>query len=469
MAKFFIVSNQPLKNTIISTFSRLGVRNFASIHQNVNQEIQVNSMKLLNLSGTTQNVLYMIQQPNYDVKEDKMIYFLKSFAESQNISLKFIKASTETIFLRFITGMFLSIHKKLPHDLSPQLVSYEQTGYCALIPNPHDDQEEHSVPPILKIYTVLSMTAMFLVMISYIVVWRLYKNFGAILRPFQLLSFFSKLFYGQTIVNLRRENRIVLLILMEVMLISGLFFSILYQSMITSVLIEPYGKALLKTAEDLEKSSYPMSITIEFWSYLNSSKLFPGINQRVVGNTSTERAIKRGHVFITPCESSELKLHNKIYSKHLNVNLDDFYLLNDIFYSYFRLYDVGIISPYLERLQNYMDWSFSMGITKYWDFLYSLELEKKYGRQVVEKVEEKSFLGFLELSTRFIYHIYFCLVALSVFFGELLWFNVMKVIRARRERKRVQVAWEKLRLEQLKRLKRRNLKTLRTYPVPYLD
>lgn len=64
--------------------------------------------------------------------------------------------------------------------------------------------------------------------------------------------------------------------------------------------------------------------------------------------------------------------------------------------------DVGIKSPFHERLQYYMDWSFTTGLTKYWNFLNSLELSIHQEVQNAQDTDENVYLTLYEIRPIFV-------------------------------------------------------------------
>lgn len=200
----------------------------------------------------------------------------------------------------------------------------------------------------------------------------------------KIFAALSLTFLGQS-PNLKLEKRVILMILLNIILLSSVMYGIIYQSIITAFMMEPPADHQLKSIQDLKESSYKIHASRVFQVFLNESHEYPEIRKKIAYNISYDEAVKQRLVLIFFCENSEFKYHREIFGEIFDKEIvNSYYMLPEMFLSYFRFHDAGIINPHLDRLQYYMDWSFAAGLTDHWEMLHSLKASTRH------KIEERS-------------------------------------------------------------------------------
>lgn len=238
------------------------------------------------------------------------------------------------------------------------------------------------------------------------------------------------------------------MILLSIILLSFVFYGILYQSIVTSFMMESPADFQLKSIKDLRQSSYKIHASRVFQDFLNESQEYPEIQQRIV-NSSYDEAIMQGMVLIFFCENSDLKYHREIFGEIYDEEMiDKYYMLPEMFLSYFRFHDAGMISPFLDRLQYYMDWSFAAGLTQHWEMLHSLAFSTRHNIEKHSTDEDDAdmltmkdlqpnfiilYIGFTLSFLVFIFEYLFhkCVTKLRAFLGRNIG-NVMPFVRPER-------------------------------------
>lgn len=235
-------------------------------------------------------------------------------------------------------------------------------------------------------------------------------------------------YIGQSM-NFVSEKRIVLIFLMNIFTLNTVMLGIVYQSTVTSFMMEPPTDNCLKTINELEMSAHKIVATRLFEEYLSTSQAYPGIKSRIVNGLSNEEAIERGYAFIIPCGNTEYKYHKEIYSSvYGDDSVNSYYMLPEVFHTYFQFYDAGIVNPYLEKLQYFMDFCFAGGLTQHWDFLHSLDLVHRHNigkHQNEEEKEGNEMLTMKELKPGCIALIFGCILSFFVFLLEIFYHDCL--------------------------------------------
>jgi hypothetical protein len=202
-----------------------------------------------------------------------------------------------------------------------------------------------------------------------VVVWWMYRGRGAVDSHWTLLAEIYKMFFGQGF-TMSRNNHFMLLTLMQLICLLIFVISNLYESKITSCMIEPYHENRLETVEDLKASSYEIATDEVFAFMLQDNDGYKALKSKVkvtdihLEERFYEELDRQHFVLIAMCDSLEVVI--KANLKDGNLVADHYYMLPELILWDFVRLETGYLNPFLERFQYYMDVSFHAGLPHMW-------------------------------------------------------------------------------------------------------
>lgn len=204
MAKFLMISNKPVDDSMAYILAKNGILNLASAFLNMNGEVEI---RIFNLFAMNVNV---VTSPNKDslallfpdklkdlhghifkitffheltekiiniddIFKTKLIHFLLAVQKAQRAQSQFYLMNTYFSYkTKFKNGnMTLSLNKVKSRIGVPQLQTYDVAGYCALIP--HNKRESRFTFALFKPFAVSVQLCLFLSLFAMMIVWRMYK------------------------------------------------------------------------------------------------------------------------------------------------------------------------------------------------------------------------------------------------------------------------------------------------------
>jgi hypothetical protein len=213
-----------------------------------------------------------------------------------------------------------------------------------------------------------------------VAVWWMYRGRGAVDSHWTLLAEIYKMFFGQGF-TLSRNNHFMLLTLMQLICLLTFIISNLYESEITSCMIEPYHENRLETVEDLLASNYDIVTDEGFAFMINSNDGFEALKSKIIltdlhlSERFEEEMIEKHSVLIAMCDAFESDLQRMLENGRLIS--DYYYMLPELILWDFVRLEAGYLNPFLERFQYYMDLSFQAGLPHMWKVIENLD-ESRY-------------------------------------------------------------------------------------------
>ncbi|KAL7014263.1 hypothetical protein ACKWTF_015835 [Chironomus riparius] len=311
----------------------------------------------------------------------------------------------------------------------PKLFTYEKNGYCALVP----------VPPKIPLYHlmfILPFDGLIWIVFGVsifgsVAVWRMFRGHGAVDSHWQLASGIFMMFFGQG-ANFSRQNHFALAFLLNIICLSMFLLNNLYESEVTSLLIEPGDYNRLKTIEDLIASKYEIINDAVFADYAISAKdferLLPRLNIRSVDlpKNFNEEVISQRYVYMFRCDSVDLLLRSRLPNGRSFT--DYYYKLQELlFWNYVEL-DASYLNPLIDSFQYYMDLSFQAGLPHMWKVF-----ERKTISQLKIKAKDKKiFLELIDFRAVFVIFFILCGLSVIVLLAEIFYYDCFRNVKLRK-------------------------------------
>ncbi|CAG9811082.1 unnamed protein product [Chironomus riparius] len=267
MAKLLIITPNTIlgdkTDEALEIFSDFGVLNIAFIHQTENGDIQVK----INASLVSQQSL-ILNQP------DASLIFPDKLKDMQGFTYR-IAVNRQHPRIYIVNGKYvvepslsrLGIHwlqrtmhltlnsalRMTSENREPELLVYEQNGYCALVPLPPKTTLFQSI--FIQPFDGLTWLFFVFTMLCTVAVFWMFHGRGAVNSPWLLAYGIFVIFIGQGI-DFSRKNRLVLTILLQLIIVMVWILSNAYEGVITSFMIQPIEGEQFSTFDQLIASDY---------------------------------------------------------------------------------------------------------------------------------------------------------------------------------------------------------------------
>lgn len=406
---------------------------------------------LKDMHGYNYRVLFYNQMPKVKFENGHLAspwnFFLIALAEKQNAKIHgvYLKNRSE-LFKYFDTRqMDFTINSGTHVEMSyPQLLTYEETGYCALIPM---NQSKLFFFILIEPFDWKIWLAFFVSLTAAAMIWRLFKKHRAEDSALRLVFGILAFFLGQSVAF--RNNHRILMTVLQIFIFAMLILGCLYQGQITSSMIDPNVVKKITTFDELFDSDLNLIVDQHFDFKMRESEGYLRAKSRanVSGHLRANFTIDISEIHATmvmPCYLAEYyMLKSKVSQKY--------YLLDDRILSHYNFLLASYMNPFLERLQLLMDWSFEAGLPYAWN-LFATELKTKF-----ERAKQREYLELEDFSE------VFCILAIGltastiVFFMEIFvhWHHQKQLSRVRKiyiigEKRKLQIAQAAEQSEELK-------------------
>lgn len=330
--------------------------------------------KLCDMNGYRYKIIAYDQAPRVEIINNQahsyMFYFLNVLRTVQNSNYHLIFLHDRSYLEQYwiYRKMDLTINTGVMLEASePKLLTYETEGYCALIPIP----PKTSLFKIIFIEPFDGLTWMLfaLSIVSCVAVFWIFRDRGAVDSPWLLFYGMLVYFIGQG-VDFSRQNRTVLMILVQLMILMIFVLSNSYEGVISSFMIKPIHEQRLETVEDLLTSKYNILTDEIFANSIDDHNEYDAIKSRMntsgakVNNRFEEVLLSQRFVFVKSCEAAKYELKLRLSNKHFIS--DYYYLLPEKLTWFYIQLEASFSNPFLERFQYYMDLSFQAGLPQMW-------------------------------------------------------------------------------------------------------
>ncbi|CAG9811085.1 unnamed protein product [Chironomus riparius] len=451
--------------------------------------------KLRDMNGHMYTILAYNQVPRVIINNNKVsstiVPFMHAVTKLQNSrhQLYIIKDLREFRKLWMDRSFDFSLSYGVFMDSSePKLQTYEENGYCALVPLPPKTTFFQSI--IIEPFDGLTWLFFFLTIACSVAVWWMFRGRGAVDSPWLLGYGMFVMFIGQG-VDFSRKNRLVLDILLELIIVMVWILCNAYEGVISSFMIQPIHEQRLQTFDDLVASDHVFMSDNTFASLISGSDSFKLLNSRLDTSVLEKsmhlslELVRQHWVFFITCDQAEIILDKKLMQINQTVS-ELYYLLPEKFLPFLIDLEASYLNPFLERFQYYMDISFQAGLPYIWKVFYSKINPYKKIYSFTDEFEYLKLEDFTQVFTILIsgYVLSFGLILIEIFFHDILK-KLELACLARKLRNRVhQMAYKKRkqpkhpkyqrgalyyiihRRKRVKRLKPKKLKIRRIYVQP---
>ena len=362
--------------------------------------------KLKNLEGFHYKLPIYYQPTVFAIKNNKisssMLFFLTAVGTAQNaeFDITFLHNMSHFDHLWKYRKMHLTINTgKVMPFADPKVQTYNKKSYCAMVPIPRKASYFRII--IVKPFSAIIWILFLVSVVSSVAVWWLFQGHGAVDSHWQLAAGIFTMFIGQG-ANFSRRNRFMLAVLLNIICLSVFLLSNLYESAITSFMIEPAHDNHLKTVDDLLESDYKISSGSLFEYTFRNSSLIQRMSSRlnssglVNGPEVDSQTTDRSYVFIRTCDEAKVTLSLKL-TNGLHVS-DYYYLLpEELSWQYIQL-EASYLNPFVERFQYFMDLCFQAGLPQMWKVMASQNNSEFMTRQ---NRDERDYLELQDLGSFF--------------------------------------------------------------------
>lgn len=366
------------------------LRDSMSIYRNVYKSKIIFPDKLKNLNGYAYKVV-IHQQPPRLVIENRTIRtplsnFLSIIGKVQNATFNFfaINDYRDLAIVWEKRQMDLTLNDAIAYPTAqyPKLLTYEETGYCALVPRPPKVPMSEMI--YVKPFDMYTWMLLIFTITCCGVVWKMFHGRGAVGSHWLLIYGIFVMFIGQG-VDYSRRNRMVLSILLELIILMIFVLSNAYEGVITSFMIQPIQENRLERFDQILAGKYEIMTDEAFAWTVKDSKEFQAVKSRI--NTSAVQMhsrygyelIRQKYVFIRNCYIAEHDINSKITA---DMSVSDFYyLLPERIINYYVRLEASYFNPFIERLQYYMDLCYQAGLPHLWKIYSSDGASKKSNQQ----------------------------------------------------------------------------------------
>jgi hypothetical protein len=331
--------------------------------------------------------------------------FLDILMQKQKTKVKFTICTSNSVheciksiyqlIIRSQVDLILSTQMNLNFPTKKLYLS-EETAHCVLIPKSPPISLTQMV--LIEPFDVTTWICLIITIITILVVWRLFKNYGARDTPENILFQHFAQFVGQG-VNFHPENRRILVIMTQITIFMLFVLSNSYSGCMTSFMVEKLADTMeIKTFNELFDSNRKIFVS--------------GIFHRKASNDlKYEKALESGRIEVMQVKYFLSDLMHENYSKVAIEFECDFakkvlkfmpthYLLPDKIFVHYKALEGGILNPFIDRMQKYMDLSYEAGLNEHWQVLFS-EYESEFRIKDVGKASNNEMLTFDDISPLF--------------------------------------------------------------------
>jgi hypothetical protein len=283
---------------------------------------------------------------------------------------------------------------------SRRLLTYEEKAHCFLIPK--SAQVSYVQTVLAKPFDSATWIGIVVSILALVITWRIFRTFGAIDSSSHILFAAYAFFIGQSVV-LNSRNRLILVILLQIMVFMMFILGQGYQGIVTSFAInkvEP-KKTILTFDDILKDEKLKLMVSNSFHAQSeNFSKyadVFDSGRAQIVPESMIPSDFKDYSSKYTAvellCSQTETMMQYKDISQY-------FYIMPQRLLSHFVFLQGGYNNPFMQRFQHYMDLSFEAGLPQNWNLIwkigYNIELTKNFN------VEDDQMLHFEDIIPLFI-------------------------------------------------------------------
>jgi len=403
------------RSLILNTFKNLGYFDVAVVHETTDNKVlsefyfkllldnmamhidPENSThmfydKLKNMHGFEYFIPFYEQPPVIEfypkLRNSYMIYFLDALKKVQNSNyhLFYLKKISDQRLTFIRREMHLTLNYGINNDAQePRLMTYDQIGYCAMIPIP----PKPSYFQVVFVEPFDGLTWLFLVLtvVGCVAVFWMFRGRGAVDSPWLLGYGMFVYFIGQG-VDISRRNRMVLAILLQLIVLMIFVLSNAYEGVITSFMIQPLYENRLKTVDDFIKSDYVFIASPEFARKVQDDVRFTAIKSRMNFSFDSIRfteAKESQYAIVRLCDILEVNYH-WVYENGERIS-DSYYMLPEKLITFYIELDASFANPYIQRFQYYMDLCFQAGLPQIWKVYadkYNLDIQPTIEREILE-------------------------------------------------------------------------------------
>jgi len=254
-----------------------------------------------------------------------------------------------------------------------KILTYDENAVCVMVPNSLKIEVfglkliDFSKNNVRKLLVVL-------VVMSFMVVWRLYKNHGAIDSLNRVIFICFSHLTGQA-VRINENNRRILLIILQTALLMIIFIKNFFECHITSMAIDgrydekfesieeilQYRKIIVTVDESVE------GIVKNFAEYQEQlDRGYLTVFRKYADSIENMNEYTAGKIILVKCDYLDHYIRATKALAH--------YMLPQRFYVRFLKLDVPVLSPFTQRLQDIMNHAFDSGLTQKWETMYLTEL-----------------------------------------------------------------------------------------------
>ncbi|KAG5678807.1 hypothetical protein PVAND_008441 [Polypedilum vanderplanki] len=414
MSKFLIVnSNSKNANSLATTMTDCNIFNFGILYEDVNDETTVFTAnfffntteihkrikreeiidriypdKLKNLNGYSYKTFMSLLLAHVDKSTgevfSKYFYFLQEISKIQNakINLTVWPSTDTTIVLREVEKSLekqnfdlLLFRFSQNNSYDSRLDIYEQNGICFIIPTVTKHSENFNLFPgvFSKNFQLLLIFSKFFI----IFIWRLFKKRGVNNSASKIALFLWASACDQSLKL--RQNRLVLTVMLQFFVIGIFYRNLIFNAEFTSIMTVPTTDFRYKTISEVIESKEKF-ITEGFVAhYLKYNEIYQKIQKegRVKIRSFNSYFSKDfgDRIIIFQCKIVPT------YERMNNWSPDSYYLLPEKIYPHYNQLEVGILNPFKEKFQKYIDLSFESGLMQIWETFYILKtlgIKRKY-------------------------------------------------------------------------------------------
>jgi len=450
--------------------------------------------KLRSMDRYQYKIIVYDQPPRVKIKNNvistPLLYFLQAVTSVQNSRL-YLTVIDDYHLMRnlwYDKKMHLTLNTGVIFNHpEPKLLTYEESGYCALVP----------LPPKIPLFQSIfikpfdGLTWMFLVITTAcsVIVWWMFRGRGAVDSPWLLCYGMFVMFIGQG-VDFSRRNRLVLTILLQLIIGMIWIVSNAYEGVITSFMIQPIHENRIETFDDLVASDYEIMTDEVFVLKMSGSEAYKILEPRVnssgqkLGSEFAYEVMRQHYVFVMKCDRTELLIDESLTQSGRKIS-EFYYLMPQKFLLHLEQLEASFLNPFLERFQYYMDLSFQAGLMQIWKVFDSLS---NPGKKTDEPADAQAYLKLEDLTQVFSILVTGYAISIVVLLIEIFFHDFLKKLElanlARRLRNRVnQMAYKRKqprhpkyqkgalyyiihRRKRVKRLQHKKLKVRRIYVQP---
>ncbi|KAL7035799.1 hypothetical protein ACKWTF_008564 [Chironomus riparius] len=332
--------------------------------------------KLKNLMGYKYRIVVYNQLPRLMMKDgnvqSSMTYFMDAVAAKQNATIQYIQIENHKDFSEYWEDreMDLTLNTGVTFVNTgsfPKLLTYEETGYCALVPLPSKVSLSEMI--YIKPFDIFIWCLLILSIALSACIFKVFRSRGAVDSHWLLVYGIFVMFIGQGM-QFSRNNRMVLSILLQIIIFVIFVLSSLYEGEITSFMIQPIQRNRLSRFDQIPFSEYEILTDATFGYLMKDSEEFMAMKSRI--NTSIHRLEKgygteilRQHfIFLFRCDKAEWDIGRSLRAG--GTVSDYYYLLPDRIFNHFVRLEASFLNPFIHKLQNIMDLAFEAGLPQNW-------------------------------------------------------------------------------------------------------